>query len=181
MILLPPQYAWLSKEHAPRCLVEALKLYGTQEIKGGQHNPEILSWAHEVNKEIAAYYLSDEIPWCGLAMAVTLKRAGWNPPPGFDALRALKYATWGVFVHPRNYSIADIGVFTRRGGGHVGYLVGEDQECYHVLGGNQSDAFNIARLEKDRLHAVVRPPYKVFRPRKLPLLKPSGGISKNEA
>jgi len=47
----------------------------------------------------------------------------------------------------------------RSGGGHVGFYVGEDDRtvsgkpCYHVLGGNQSDAVTIARIDKDRMRA----------------------------
>jgi uncharacterized protein (TIGR02594 family) len=182
MVNLPPQYSWLKKGGNPRALNEALKLYGITEIKGAKHNPEILKWADEVNPTIGNWYESDEKAWCGLFVAVCLKRAGYIPPSGFNALRALEYAKWGRFIPSDNdYGVGDIGVFTRTGGGHVGFLVGHDAECYHVLGGNQGDAVSVTRIKKFRIYAVVRPPYKTLVPQKLPALLPSGGVSENEA
>jgi hypothetical protein len=35
--------------------------------------------------------------------------------------------------------------------GHVGFYWGEDDSAFHVLGGNQSDAVTITRIEKARL------------------------------
>ena len=35
--------------------------------------------------------------------------------------------------------LGDILTFKRNGGGHVGLYVGEDKDCYHVLGGNQGN------------------------------------------
>lgn len=181
MNIVPPQYKWLSNEPGPNVLKEALKLYGVAEIKGGKHNPEIISWAKEINPEVVAFYKSDEIAWCGLFMAVCLKRAGWIPPKGYDALRAMRYAQWGRFVPPGGYCVGDIGVFSRTGGGHVGLLVGYDHESFHVLGGNQGDRVCVTRITLDRLYAVSRPDYRVFKPRYLPMLRPSGGLSENEA
>ena len=48
-------------------------------------------------------------------------------------------------------------VFTRSGGGHVGFYAGEDADAYHVLGGNQSDAVTIARIAKSRCIAIRWP------------------------
>jgi len=181
MSAIPPQYGWLNNEPGPPQLKEAIKLYGTAEIKGGKHNPDILAWADEVNPTIGAWYDSDEKAWCGLFVAVCLKRSGFSPPASYDALRAMSYQNFGIFVHPRQYSIGDIAIFKREGGGHVGFLVGEDQECFHVLGGNQGDRVCVSRLQKFRLQCVVRPEYGFFPPRKIPFLRPSGGISRNEA
>ena len=58
---LPAKYKWLANEPGPLMLLEALKLYGVDEIKGRQHNPEILSWAKETGIK---GYVNDEIPWC---------------------------------------------------------------------------------------------------------------------
>jgi cell wall-associated NlpC family hydrolase len=35
--------------------------------------------------------------------------------------------------------LGDVLVFRRGGGGHVALYVGEDEEAFHVLGGNQAD------------------------------------------
>lgn len=178
---LPPQYSWLAKEPGPKMLLAALKYHGLREVKGKSHNPEILSWAKEIGGPVAAFYNADEIAWCGLFMAVCAKRAGKPIPSGYDALRALKWARWGT---PTNRPmLGDILVFKREGGGHVGLYVGEDPDCFHVLGGNQGDAVSIVRIDKLRLDACRQSPWKIGRPKNVRrvFLNPTGTISKNEA
>lgn len=175
MSKLPQKYQWLEKEKAPKILMEALKLYGTQEIVGNGNNPLILEWAKECNIK---GYSADSIPWCGLFIAVVSKRAGKkivNSP-----LWARSWANWGVASIEAE--LGDILVFSRDGGGHVGIYVGEDVTCYHVLGGNQGDAVSIIRILKERCIAKRRY-YAIGVPlnvRKI-VLSSSGYISKNEA
>lgn len=42
-------------------------------------------------------------------------------------------------------------VFSRNKGGHVGFAVGQDEDDFYVLGGNQSNSVNISRIAKSRL------------------------------
>lgn len=169
-------YAWLSKEPGPKMLVEALKLYGVTEKAGAADNPEILAWAKELGLRS---YTSDSIPWCGLFMAIVAKRAG-KPLPAVP-LKALAWATWGTkSQHP---ALGDVLTFTRKGGGHVGLYVGEDDTHYHVLGGNQGDAVNIKRIEKTRMYDVRRF-YKTGTPanaRPIKLSAATGEVSTSEA
>lgn len=150
MIKLPEQYADLNGCITHPLIREALKLYGITEFQGPDNNPTILGWAKEVNSTISQYYTRDEIAWCALFMSVVAKRAGYQPPEGFDAIRARSFLKWGdpVFGFPL---IGDILIFNRQGGGHVGIYVGEDKVCYHVLGGNQGDKVSIVRIPKERL------------------------------
>ncbi|HVL29547.1 MAG TPA: TIGR02594 family protein, partial [Sphingomicrobium sp.] len=78
--------------------------------------------------------------------------------------------------------LGDVLTFKREGGGHVGIYIGEDSACYHVLGGNQSDAVTITRIRKERLHAVRRE-YRIAMPASARpyVLAPVGAISSNEA
>lgn len=180
-IKLPQQYEWLLQEQGPKMLTEALKLYGTKEIVGRQHNPIILSWAKELG--MAKMYTNDETAWCGLAHAIIAKRAGKIVPfKDYDFLRALKWASFGIEVQDKKPNLGDTLVFKREGGGHVGLYVGEDAEAYHVLGGNQSNAYNITRISKNRLFAARRPAYDVL-PSNVRVVKlaKAGMLSKNEA
>lgn len=147
---LPKAYSWLSAEPAPKMLIEALKLFGTLEAPGNSDNPIIMSWAQELG--LAQIYSDDAIPWCGLFMAVVAKRAGKVIPS--LPLWARSWATWGM-ASPKA-ELGDVLVFARSGGGHVALYVGEDDMCYHCLGGNQGDAVSIARVEKSRCIAVRR-------------------------
>jgi len=172
---LPKKYEWLHLEEAPRHLLKAIELYGITEFIGDKHNPIIMGWAKELG---ITYYTNDEIPWCGLFVAIIIKRADRIPVK--DPLRALSWAEYGKLVSVP--MLGDIMTFTRKGGGHVGIYVGEDQEAYHILGGNQSNSVNVTRIPKTRFYQARRPEYNNIPPnvRKI-TLSPSGVLSINEA
>ncbi len=169
-------YEFLSTETAPRILVEAVKLIGTKEIVGKKHNPIILEWAKELGLE--KVYTNDEIPWCGLFAAICAKRAGLEVVK--SPLWALSWAKFGTKEEVP--MLGDILTFKRNGGGHVGIYVGEDETCFHVLGGNQSNQVNVTRIEKKRLHEARRTAWKIAQPANVRVIKltSKGVISKNE-
>jgi len=173
---LPKAYEWLSQEGAPRHLLKAIELFGTKEVVGSRHNPVIIGWAKEVN--LGNIYKSDEIPWCGLFMAVVIKRADRQPVT--DPLGALNWNRFGAPVEKP--MLGDILTFTRKGGGHVGIYVGEDTSAYHVLGGNQGNQVSIVRIAKSRLSQARRPIYNAqpINIRKI-ILASNGRMSENEA
>ncbi|SNR92856.1 TIGR02594 family protein [Hymenobacter mucosus] len=158
MLTLPSKYVWLLREGAPKILVEALKLYGTREIVGAQHSPEILAWARKLG--MSRDYTMDETPWCGLFMAVCAANAGYTPAR--IALRAKDWLNWGRPVGQP--MLGDAIIYTRVGGGHVGLYVGEDTTHYHTLGGNQGNAVCIARLPKSAAVGFRRSPFQVGQP-----------------
>lgn len=137
----------------PVWLREARTFIGTKEIKGDLDNPVIMGFAKELGGWYASFYKHDEIAWCGLFVGAMMHRSNlWIPP---NALGALNWATWGKALEQG--SIGAVLVFKRPGGGHVGFYVGEDTDCYHVLGGNQGDSVSIARVEKARCVGVRWP------------------------
>lgn len=174
---LPAQYGWLKGVGTlPKMVQEGLKLLGTVETPGSKNNQVIMAWAAETG--LARVYTADSVPWCGLFMAVIAKRAG--KPLVSSPLWALSWSKFGsVGGQPR---LGDVLTFKRDGGGHVGLYIGEDQFCYHVLGGNQSDAVTITRIKKERLHAVRRH-YSVAAPAsaKPYVVVATGAVSTNEA
>jgi uncharacterized protein (TIGR02594 family) len=172
------QYEWLSKETSPKVIVEAVKLYGTKEIVGKQHSKEILSWANEVG--LGKIYTNDELPWCGLYASIVVKRAG------FDIVKDPLWArNWNNFGIKQDVAmLGDVLVFTRPGGGgHVGFYVGEDATCYHVLGGNQSNMVNTTRILKSRCIGIRRCPWRVSQPSNVRVIElaANGTVSTNEA
>lgn len=174
---LPNDYKWLQREPGPKMLIEFLEIYGTREVPGEADNPDILEWARETG--LQREYRHDSVAWCGLAMAVVAKRAGKELPP--NPLWALNWAQFGKKVAD-GAKLGDVLVFKRNGGGHVALCVGEDNDCYHCLGGNQSDMVNIVRKPKNRVYAIRRPLY-INQPanvRKV-ALSDSGGIDNQEA
>lgn len=170
-------YDFLKSETSPKLLVEAVKLLGTKEVVGKVHNPVILGWAKEVG--LSKVYTADEIPWCGLAIAYACHQAGVEVVD--KPLWALSWANYGTKVSEP--MLGDILTFKRDGGGHVGIYVGEDKDCYHVLGGNQGNAMSVTRIVKSRLYQARRTKWKVAQPanvRKV-ILDAKGTISQNEA
>lgn len=173
---LPLAYQWLSQEEAPRHLLKALELFGVEETVGVKHNPIIMGWAKELG--LGKVYVADEIPWCGLFMAVIISRA--KRPVVNEPLAALNWNNFGVKASTP--MLGDILTFTRKGGGHVGLYVGEDESAYHVLGGNQGNKVSIVRVAKSRLSEARRPAYNIQpeNVRKV-ILKSNGNLSINEA
>jgi len=173
---LPKAYQWLAQEPAPRHLLKAVELYGVTETVGNSNNPVIMGWAKELGLD--KVYTADSIPWCGLFTAVVIHRA--QRPVVEAPLWALNWNKFGVQV--TTPMLGDILTFSRNGGGHVGFYVGEDSTAYHVLGGNQGDKVSVTRIAKSRLSQARRPAYnsqptnirRVF-------LASNGALSTNEA
>ncbi|MEQ5789091.1 TIGR02594 family protein [Erythrobacter sp. NFXS35] len=127
----------------PRWLIEARARIGEKEIPGPRHN----RWIAEGWKRLGAgWFVDDETPWCGLFVAHCIEHAGLPFPKMFP--RAKAWADWGKPCPP---AVGAVVVFGRQGGGHVGFLVGEDAGRYYVLGGNQSNAVNIMPIAKSRM------------------------------
>jgi uncharacterized protein (TIGR02594 family) len=173
---LPKKYEWLGLEDAPRHLLKAIELYGTTEVVGPKHNPVIMAWAQELGLK---QYTSDEIAWCGLYVAIVIKRADREVVK--DPLWARNWNKFGI--ESKEPMLGDILVFSRGTGGHVGFYISEDDTSYHVLGGNQGNAVSIVRIAKNRLIGSRRPSYnqKPLNIRKIKLDSAGISISTNEA
>lgn len=156
-------------------LVTATELLGTTEVPGAASNPKIMDWAKKLGGWITSFYKDDSIPWCGLFVGHCFGVHGVKGPK--NPLSALAWGDWGVKTTPR---LGAVLVFTRKGGGHVGFYVGETNTAYLVRGGNQSDKVSDTWIAKDRLYACRWPEgfdavtYPVY-------LTKSGKLSTNEA
>lgn len=158
----------------PIWLQEARKHIGLREIPGAKHNTTISKWL----TELKAWWRDDETPWCGTFVAHCVQYAGLTPPK--EWYRARSWADWGTATAtPR---IGCIVVFERKGGGHVGFVVGEDtQGRLLVLGGNQGDAVSIAPFDKARVLCYRIPPNYLVPHGNLPVFAAAGESSTNEA
>lgn len=187
-MMLPDKYKWLYKETGPSMLLESLRHYGTLERVGKGSNVNITSWAKEVG--VSGWYLDDDIPWCGLFVAVVCKRRLYPHPNWANILGARywaddpkgKWTGYGLKIAKEDASLWDILVFSRLSGEHVCFYVGENEQAYLCYGGNQSNAVGFAWIAKNRLIDVRRPDYN--KPpaniRKI-ILTETGELSKNEA
>ena len=124
-------------------LAEARKHIGLKEIPGAKHNPIIQAWL----KDLGAWWKDDETPWCGVFVAHCLKTAGRDIPKNW--FRAKEYENYGLKLKQPAYGC--IATFTREGGGHVGFVVGETEDGQLLIqSGNQSNGVNIRAFPKSR-------------------------------
>ncbi len=125
---------------------------GTKEISGGKHTKQILEYHKSVKLPIIP---TDEVPWCGSFIGWVMKQKGYTPPA--NAFRALSWAKWGVNVKQPIYGA--IAVKTRKGGGHVGIVVGKKGSTHLlILGGNQADSVKISTYRKSVFSTFRYPP-----------------------
>lgn len=138
---------------------EARRWIGQREIKGAKHNPNILAWLKRMggfNGEHKAWWADDENAWCGLFVGYCLGVSERFVIPAWYRAKA-----WGE--HPAMTKLDKpaygcLAVFNRTGGGHVGFVVGQDGAGnILVLGGNQGDAVNIRSFPKTRVSSYVWP------------------------
>jgi uncharacterized protein (TIGR02594 family) len=124
---------------------------GTREIPGPTHNNRLIALLNTASRWNGVIWRDDEMPWCGGFVAACLVAVGIDPPK--IAARAKSWEGWGENLGKTKLAPGAVLVFSRPGGGHVGFYVGEDATAYHVLGGNQSNAVTITRIAKSRLTA----------------------------
>jgi uncharacterized protein (TIGR02594 family) len=127
----------------------AYSLIGTQEQPGRGSNEAILGWAEDLEM---THYNDDDIPWCGLFVAHCI---GSQMPEEILPTNPLGARKWQHFGHEVTPRLGAIMVFWRGSPegwkGHVGFYWAEDNDAYHILGGNQSNAVNVTRIAKNRL------------------------------
>jgi uncharacterized protein (TIGR02594 family) len=127
----------------------AQHLKGTQEVGGSGSNPTILQWAKD---QEMPFYTDDDIPWCGLFVAHCISSQLVNEPLPSAPLQARAWRTFGQQCTPQ---LGAVMVFWRESveshKGHVGFYWSEDDDTYHILGGNQSNSVTVAKLAKSRL------------------------------
>ena len=159
----------------PPWLIEGRRWMGLTEIAGPRSNGRILAWG----QAIADWYRDDDTPWCGAFVHGQIAATLPEEPLPANALQARAWASFGVAL-PRPAPGAVL-VFSRTGGGHVGFYVGEDSSRFRVLGGNQSNAVNESWLAKSRLLAIRWPKSFAAPAARAVLVAADGPTSRNEA
>lgn len=124
---------------------------GTKEVPGRQTSGTIRSWL----ERLGAWWRDDETPWCGVFVAYCLREAGQPVPQHW--MRALAWKDYGSNLRSTHVTLGAVLVFERKGGGHVGFYVGENATHFYVLGGNQGNSVSIAKIAKDRCVAIRWP------------------------
>lgn len=131
-------------------VTEALEYKGMREIKGIRHNKIIVSMVIA----LGGWWRDDETPWCGVFVGHCLKETGRAVPRHW--YRAKAYAKYGTLLSDPCYGC--IGVMSRRGGGHVCFVIGKTcGDRLVVIGGNQNNRVSVAVYPRKRFTAFVFP------------------------
>lgn len=135
----------------PEWLAIAWTFEGLREVPGAPTAPTIRRWL----EELRAWWRDDETPWCGVAMAAWMRAAG-QPIPR-EWYRARAWLGWGSPI--ARAAVGAVVVIDRKGGAHVGLVVGEDADGnLQVLGGNQGDAVSVRAFPRNRVMGYRWPP-----------------------
>lgn len=130
-------------------IAEARKHIGLKEVKGAKHNATISQWL----KNLKAWWSDDETAWCGTFVAHCLRASNVAIPKHW--YRALDYLNYGARLRKPAYGC--VAVKTRKGGGHVAFVVGRDKKTGKLvcLGGNQSDMVCFALYNESDFEAFM--------------------------
>jgi uncharacterized protein (TIGR02594 family) len=88
-----------------------------------------------------------KLPWCGDFVETPIRLALPTEPIPRNPYWALNWRGFGISTLPTYGCVASI---ERKGGGHVGFIVGEDARRYYMAGGNQSNKSSIVPVDKGR-------------------------------
>ncbi len=138
----------------PPWIATAKAEIGQKEVVGAKSNPKILKYF-----KASKFWGTDDSgganAWCASFVAWVMKQHNYNPPK--NAFRAKEWKNFGKTISKP--VIGAIGIKSRRGGGHVAFIVGKskDNKYYYMLGGNQGDAVNIKQYSASVWEAFVVP------------------------
>ena len=116
-------------------MLDAKSQLGMRETTGNNDGPDVVKYLKTVGLKPGA-----KSYWCGAFVNWTMNQAGINGRPE-NPDRALNWRNFGLSLNKTAYG--SVGTLKRKGGGHVGFLVANDQDrpgWVIMLGGNQSDA-----------------------------------------
>lgn len=120
-------------------------------LREDKDEEEIVGWAKDVGVEDS--YSDSDIPWCGLFEGKIQVDAQCKIPD--EPLWALDWNKFGFKLTEPAYGATL--VFKRNGGGHVGNYISEEEDYFHVLGGNQGNKVCIKKIAKANLVGIRWP------------------------
>lgn len=152
----------------------AMKYLGQKEVPGKGNNNVIVNFFKRIKR---GGIKADSVPWCAAFVGACLEEAGYVSTR-FESAKS--YLDWGTPITNPVYGA--VVVFSRDGGGHVGFCVGYDQRRrLLVLGGNQSDMVSIAPFESSRVVGFRIPKNLGYTLAAIPIVQNSDNTSVNEA
>jgi len=145
----------LAISKVPPWVATAKKELGTAEIAGAKTNPKILGYFKS-----SKFWGTDDSgganAWCASFVAWVMEQHNYSPPK--SSFRAKSWINFGTKI--KEPIIGAIGIKSRKGGGHVAFILGEskDGNHYYMLGGNQGDKVSVKKYDKNVWTDWVVPP-----------------------
>lgn len=124
----------------PNWVKTAMKEIGVQETLGKGNTERVLDY-----HAISGGYSQDSVAWCGSFVNWVMKENAFETVS--IPARAKSWLKFGEQV--TDPIIGAIAVKSRKGGGHVCFVIGKNGDHLYCLGGNQSDEVNIRSYRKD--------------------------------
>lgn len=135
-------------------MVTANREIGQAEVAGKKANTKILEYF-----KASGFWGTDDSgasnAWCASFVAWVMKQSGYKPVA--KAYRAKQWTIFGQKINAPVYGA--IGIKSRKGGGHVAFVVGRSSDGKHLfmLGGNQEDRVQVKRYPLNVWHTFVFP------------------------
>jgi len=127
----------------------ARKHLGLREISGAKHAPMII----KMLEALKAPFRDDETAWCGTFVGWCVATSLPNEAVPASPWGSINWLKFGAEI--KTPVVGCVAVFWRGSPsswtGHVGFIVGQDKDSWHVLGGNQDNAVTVARVGKNRV------------------------------
>ena len=157
-------------------MVEAKKVMGLHEDRD---RAVLAKWLKSDGKTLGD---PSKLPWCGDFVDTAIELALPDEPrPGKLGENPYWALNWLLFGKACNPAYGAVVAFERPGGGHVGFLVGQDEKRFYVLGGNQGDTVSVTPIDRGRARGYRWPTTYKGKPGDLPQMKSATASSKNEA
>ncbi|MET0389552.1 MAG: TIGR02594 family protein [Polyangiales bacterium] len=168
----------LSVRYSSPWMLTARAEVGQKEAAGTQANPRILEYFKS-----SGFWGTDDTgadnAWCASFVSWVLKQHGYEPPA--NAFRATAWAGFGAKITDPVYGA--IGVKSRKGGGHVAFVVGRspDGKQLYMLGGNQGDKVQVAKYARSDWTSFVYPAGASVASESLPVYKGTAAAAGSES
>lgn len=107
---------------------------------------------------------NEKVSWCSAFVGAALEASGINTNSQDKLIYQKRtkdssqyWLHWDGGCKLDQAAYGCIAVMTRSGGGHVGFIIGEDGDNWVLLGGNQGSAVSISKFPKSRFIGYVVP------------------------
>lgn len=164
-------------EERPAWLNYAFEQIGIDEVKNAD---VVKQWIKGIGDQwFTENFNPSTVPWCGGFVAHCMRAQGIQIPKLW--MRAKEWANWGIRI--TSPVVGCVVVFERKGGGHVGFVVGKTEAGeLIVLGGNQGNCVCLAKFGMDRVVGYFWPSViPLSQGLQLATMTLEGGLSLNEA